>query len=165
MSVNVLMRRIRRMALPALLAILAVPFSGSAAVHPDFSGAWKQSNERSVPQRSGDVTLQIEQHDPLLTVETTIVRGSGASRHALQRYTVDGKVSVSTGADGDEFHTSIAWSGQSLAFAIEEHEDGKLLLSQETWTLLEQGAVLQRVRVRSNGEQQTLIYLRRGPAR
>ena len=68
---------------------------------------------------------------------------------------------MSTGADGDEFHTSITWSGLSLVFAVEEHEDGRILLSKETWTLLENGAVLQRVRGRSDGgEKQTLIYTR-----
>jgi hypothetical protein len=79
----------------------------------------------------------------------------------MQRYSTDGKTSVSTGADGDEFHTSIVWNGQSLVFSVEEHENGRILLSKETWTLLENGAVLQRVRGPSGGgEKQTLIYTR-----
>lgn len=143
------MRRIwRRASLVALLAALA--FVGRAEDHPDFSGTW----------RSGDVTLRIDHHDPLLTVETNILRDSGAPRHALQHYTVDGKVSVSTGADGDEFHTSVVWDGQGLTFSIEEHEDGRILLSTERWTLLENGKELQRVRERSSGEKRTLLYLR-----
>ena len=52
----------------------------------------------------------------------------------MQRYTTDGKVSMSTGADGDEFHTSVVWKESSLVFSIEEHEDGRILLSRETWT-------------------------------
>jgi hypothetical protein len=59
--------------------------------------------------------------DPDLTVETTILRDSGAARHALQHYTTDGKSSISTGADGDEFHTCVVWSGQGLVFSVEEH--------------------------------------------
>src|SRR6202161_3415027 len=74
---------------------------------PDFSGQWKQDNDRCQPKRNGDVTLRIEHHDPELTVETSISRNSGNSRHAVQKYTTDGIVSVSTGADGDEFHTSV----------------------------------------------------------
>jgi hypothetical protein len=132
-----------------------------AQARPDFSGTWKQSNERSLPQRKGDVTLKIDHRDSELTVETTILRGSGAQRHALQHYTTDSKVSVTTGADGDEFHTSIAWNGVSLVFSVEEHEDGRIILSSETWTLIENGAALQRVRQLADGEKtETLIYLR-----
>jgi len=129
--------------------------------HPDFSGTWKQSNERCIPKRTGDVTLLIDHRDPDLVVETTIVRTAGAPRHAVQRYSTDGRTSVSTGADGDEFHTSVTWSGPSLVFAVEEHEDGRILLSKETWTLLDDRTVLQRIRERAEGgTQQTLIYTR-----
>jgi hypothetical protein len=136
--------------------------------NPNFSGTWKQSTERSIPRRTGNVTLHIEHHDPELAVETTVIRGSAASRHAEQHYTTDGKVSVSTGADGDEFRTSIVWSGQSLVFSVEEHEDGRIILSRETWTLIENGAALERVREGAKGSpdstgKQTLIYLREVP--
>jgi hypothetical protein len=154
------------MFLGLLLAIPMVPAGLLSQPNPDFSGTWQQSNERSSPKRMGNVTLQIQHRNPELTVETTIVRGSGATRHAVQRYTTDGKSSLSTGADGDEFHTSIVWNGQSLVFSIEEHEDGRILLSKETWTLIENGAALQRVRepVSPDGAgKQTLIYLRQAP--
>jgi hypothetical protein len=155
----------RRMFLGLLLAVLMAPRGICAQPNPDFSGTWKQSNERSMPKRMGDVTLDIDHRDPELTVETTILRGSAPARHAVQRYTTDGKVSISTGTDGDEFHTSIVWSGQSLIFSVEEHEDGRILLSKETWTLIENGAALQRVREGVNASpdgagKQTLIYLR-----
>ncbi|MGA3081675.1 MAG: hypothetical protein ABSD44_09880 [Terracidiphilus sp.] len=154
------------MFLGLLLAILMVTPGIYSQSNPDFSGTWKQSNEGSSPKQMGSVTLQIQHRDPELTVETTMVRGSGAPRHALQRYTTDGKLSLSTGADGDEFHTSIVWNGQSLVFSIEEHEDGRVLLSKETWTLIENGAALQRVREPINPDgagKQTLIYLREAP--
>jgi hypothetical protein len=65
------------------------------------------------------------------------------------------------GQTGNEFHTSVTWSGPSLVFAVEEHEDGRILLSKETWTLIDNGTVLQRVRGLSDGgEKQTLIYTR-----
>jgi hypothetical protein len=136
--------------------------------HPDFSGTWKQSNERCTPNRTGDVTLHITQRDSDLTVETTILRNGGTPRHALQHYTTDGKTSVSTGADGDEFHTSAVWNGESLVFSVEEHEDGRIILSKETWTLIENGAALQKEKVSSKvaadgTRNQTLIYLRTSP--
>ena len=127
---------------------------------PDFSGQWEQDNDRCQPKRNGDVTLKIEQHAPALTVETTIARSSGSPRHAVQKYTTDGKASVSTGTDGDEFHTSIVWSGQSLVFSIEEHEEGRILQSKETWSVIDDGKSLERIREPASGEKQTLFYRR-----
>lgn len=128
--------------------------------HADFSGTWNLDGKRCVPERNGDVTLAIVHRDPLLRVETTIVRGSAAPRHAVQHYSIDGKPSVSTGADGDEFHTAIVWQGQSLALTIAEHEDGRILPSKETWSLANNGNVLQRVREMPDGKTQTLVYVR-----
>ena len=126
----------------------------------DFSGLWKQDNDRCLPKRNGDVTLRIEHNDPELTVETSISRNSASSRHAVQKYTTDGKVSVSTGADGDEFNTSVVWKDSSLVLSIEEHEDGRILQSKETWSIIEDGAALERIRERPNGEKQTLFFRR-----
>jgi hypothetical protein len=153
------------MFLVLLLAGVMGP-SGSCLPNADFSGTWKQSNERSTPARTGSVILQIDHRDPDITVETTILRGSAASRHALQHYTTDGKTSVSTGVDGDEFHTSVVWSGQGLVFSVEEHEDDRIILSRETWTLIENGTALERCRERSGSQEdakQKIIYLRETP--
>ena len=125
---------------------------------PDFSGLWRQDNDRCQPKRNGDVTLRIEHHGPELTVETSISPNSSGSRHAVQKYTTDGKVSASTGADGDIFYTSAVWKDSRLVFSIEEHEDGRILPSKETWSIIEDGATLERVRERLNGEQQTLFF-------
>jgi hypothetical protein len=154
----------RRLFLGLLPALLLVPTGICSPPNPNFSGTWKQSNERSVPKRPGDVILQIDHHDPDMTVETTILRGSAAPRHALRRYTTDGKTSTSTGADGDEFHTSVVWSGPALVFSVEEHEDGRIIPSRETWTLIENGAALERRRERNGtAGEQTIIYLRDAP--
>jgi hypothetical protein len=160
----------RRMYLGLLLAVLMAPLAICAQTNPDFSGTWKLSNEHSMPRRMGDVTMHIDHRDPELSVETTMFRGSAAPRHAVQHYTTDSKVSISTGADGDEFHTSVVWKRQSLVFSIEEHEDGSILLSKEIWTLIESGAALKRVRENVNASpegagKQTLIYLRETPLR
>jgi hypothetical protein len=127
---------------------------------PDFSGLWKQDNDRCQPKRNGDVKLRIEHHEPELTVDTSISRDSQSPRHAVQKYTTDGKISISTGVDGDEFHTSVVWADAKLVFSIEEHEDGRILLSKETWSLVESGAMLERTRERANGEKQILFFRR-----
>jgi len=145
------------------LGILLLSTAGAAArpqAAPDFSGQWKQDNDRCQPKRNGDVTLRIERHEPELTVETSISRKSPETRQAVQQYTTDGKVSVSTGADGDEFNTSVVWKDSSLVFSIEEHEDGRILRSKETWSVIEDGATLERIRGRPNGEKQILFFRR-----
>jgi len=148
-----------RMFLTILLLMTAVAVT-CAQRTPDFSGLWKQDNDRCVPKRNGDVTLRIEHHGPELTVERSISRNSSSSRHAVQKYTTDGKTSVSAGVDGDEFHTSVVWKDFSLVFSIEEHEDGRVLQSKETWSIVEDGTTLERVRERLNGERQTLFFRR-----
>jgi hypothetical protein len=139
-------------------AIVSLSFA-SAASAPDFSGIWKQSNERCSPKRTGDVTLNIEHHDPELVLETT---SKGLiTRHALQRYTTDGVESTSTGADGDEFHSSVVWKEGTLVFDITEVEGSRRLKSTETWSLVDGGESLKRVRRTEKAGDQTLIYVRK----
>jgi hypothetical protein len=145
--------------------------SGASPKSPNFSGTWRQSNERSSPARTGDVMLLIDHRDPELTIETSSTRGAAPPRHATQHYTTDGKASVSTGADGDEFHTSVTWKDQSLVFQIEEHEDGRILLSREVWSLIQNGSALERLRERrgepsskGGAQGQTIVYLRESTA-
>jgi hypothetical protein len=69
----------------------AIAATAQPQTTPDFSGLWKQDNDRCQPGRSGDVTLRIEHREPELTVETTILRGSQPAPHAVQQYTTDGK--------------------------------------------------------------------------
>jgi hypothetical protein len=68
-----------------LLAIAADTACAQATF--DFSGLWKQDNDRCQPKRNGDVTLRIEHHGPELTVETSISRHSSSPRQAVQKYT------------------------------------------------------------------------------
>jgi hypothetical protein len=140
-----------------LIVIAAISFAAETST-PDFSGNWKQSNEQCSPKRTGDVTLRIEHRDPELVVETT---SKGLiTRHALQRYTTDGAVSKSTGADGDEFHSSVVWKDGALAFDITEIEGGKQLRSTETWNLIDGGERMKRMRMTEKAGDQTLIYVR-----
>jgi hypothetical protein len=152
------LRRMRvRLCILLLFAISVVAWPQAA---PDFSGLWKQDNDRCLPKRSGDVTLRIEHHDTELSIETSLLYDSVNSRHTVQKYTTDGRVSVSTGVDGDEFHTVVVAKDSSLVFSIEEHEDGRILRSTEMWSLIENGATLQRARERPDGEKQILFYKR-----
>ena len=55
-------------------------------------------------------------------------------------------------------------------FSVEEHEEGRVIMSKETWTLTENGSSLRRLREISEvGEEgarrQTLIYLRQSADR
>lgn len=143
-----------------ILVVSGAATIACAQTTPDFSGQWKLDNDRCLPKRNGDVTLHIEHHDPELTVETTMSHGSQNRRHAVQKYTTDGNVSVSTGTDGDEFHEAVILKDASLIFSIEEHEDGRILHSKETWTLIENGATLERIRERPNGERQAHFFRR-----
>ena len=121
-----------------------------------------------MPKRTGDVTRAIDHRGSDLTVETTALRTAGPPRHAMQRYSTDGRTSVSTGSDGDEFHTSLVWKDQSLVFSIEEHEDGRIIHSKETWTLIGKGDLLQVDREMldlpaGEARKERLIYLRHSP--
>jgi hypothetical protein len=150
---------------PLLLLLLCTAMAAAQAqTAPDFSGTWQQDNDRCQPKRSGDVTLLVDHRDPQLTVETTIARNGQHSRHAIQIYATNGTVSVSTGADGDEFHTSVVRDGARLIFTVEEHEDGRILRSRESWSLIENDATLQRTREPEHGEKQILIYRRESVA-
>ena len=62
----------RRLFLGLLPALLLAPTGICSPPSPNFSGTWKQSNERCVPKRTGDVILHIDHRDPDLTVETTL---------------------------------------------------------------------------------------------
>ena len=58
---------------------------------------------------------------------------------------------VWTGADGDEFYTPVVWKDSSLIFSIEEHEDGRIFLSTETWQLIDHHSALDRSLERPDG--------------
>jgi hypothetical protein len=156
----------RRVFLSMLPAWLLMPVVNSQTTRPNFSGVWLQNNQGSTPARTGYVELKIDHQDPDLTIATTVMRKSSPPRHAVQHYRTDGQSSVSTGVDGDEFHSTVVWRDQSLLFSVEEHEDGRVLYSRETWTLGENNKILTRLRERTGGddraERQTIRYQREG---
>ncbi len=80
-------------------------------------------------------------------------------------YEIGGKEIVYTGTDGDEFHSRAEWSGDAIVFTVVEHERGKLIPFVETWTLIDDGKSLQRVKVGINPKQEprTVTVLERQP--
>ena len=158
-----------RRLLLGLFSTFLLTFAGLCSeAKPDFSGTWRQSNEQCIPKRTGEVTRRIDHRGSDLVVETNVVRGSGPPRHAVQRYSIHGGTSISKGTDGDEFHTSIDWKEESLTFSIEEHEEGRILFSRETWTLPADGSALkvERDDLDATGKEirkQTLVFLRQPP--
>ena len=76
-----------------ILVLSGASVAARTRTTPDFSGLWKQDNDRCQPERSGNITLHIEHRNPEIAVETTISRASASPRHAVQKYTTDGKVS------------------------------------------------------------------------
>ncbi len=139
--------------------LLAFPVLLAQSTKPNFSGTWKKDNAHSTPARPGEVTMRIEHHDPELIVNLTITRPSAPEQHVQQRYTTDGKESVSTGADGDSYHTKVVWRDGALVFTIVEHEDDNLINSLEVWSVSPDGGTLTRVRRGESGEQ-TIVYVR-----
>ena len=75
--------------------------------------------------------MPIEHHDPKLTGNLTITRPSAPEQHVQQKYTTDGRESISTGADGDSYYTKVVWRNGALVFTIAEHEDDNLINSLE----------------------------------
>ncbi len=146
-----------------LAALLAIP-ALRAQTHPDFSGVWKQANERCIPKQSGEATITIKQHDPELSVEIASRMGTAPLSRGEKLYTLNGKPTMMKDSEGDEVDNAVSWHGQSIVFSTDEHEDGRILHSEETWTLVENGAVLQRIRTGlKSGRTQTLIYLKARP--
>lgn len=73
--------------------------------------------------------------------------GSRGERSLDLKYEIGGKELVYRGLDGDEYHSKVNWSGNSLFFTTVEHEAGRQIHSTETWTVIEAGKTLQRVKI------------------
>jgi hypothetical protein len=147
--------------LAALLAVPALTAALHAETHPDFSGVWKQANERCIPKQSGEATITIKQHDPQISIEMASKMGTAPVSRGEKLYTLNGKPTMMKDSEGDEVDNSVTWHDKSIVFSTDEHEDGRILHSEETWTLVENGSVLQRIRTGlKSGRTQTLIYVK-----
>jgi hypothetical protein len=132
--------------LSVLLLFHPSPFLG-AEMPVDFSGVWQQDVSRSVPQRKskGAREMKIQQIGRILTIKITTNTNKGTQSLDL-KYEIGGQELIYTGLDGDEFHTKVRWDGESLVFDTVEHERGRQIMSKQTWTLVNGGAVLREVK-------------------
>jgi len=131
----------------------------------NLSGTWQQNNERSSsPPRNKARTYKmiVKASDKALRVHVIADNGHG-ERDLDLNYEIDGKELVYTGIDGDEYHSKVHWDGDSLVFTTVEHERGRLIPSQETWTLIDSGNSLQRVKVSPGKESKSVYLLERQP--
>ena len=115
---------------------------------PNFSGTWKQNNEKSKLNRPSTLKSyvnKIEHKDPNLKVVTTLVGDRGEYTYE-RSYTTGGKEQVTKDREGDEFHTTVKWEGKTLVFETSEVERERKLTTTEKWTLSEDGKTLTKVR-------------------
>ena len=125
-----------------------------------MAGTWQQNNERCVPpprNKSYSYKMTVELSDNILRVHITSNNGHGERQNAFT-YEIGGKELVYIGSDGDEFHARVHWDGDALVFDIVEHEGVRLIRSRDTWTLIDSGKSLQRVR-ESPDERSRAIYV------
>jgi hypothetical protein len=140
-------------ALSVSLVFHPSPFFG-AEMPVDFSGVWQQDVSRSVPQRKskGAREMKIQQIGRMLAIKITANTNKGTRTLDL-KYEIGGQELIYTGLDGDEFHTKVRWDGASLVFDTVEHERGRQIMSNQTWTLANGGAALREVKQVRDAEE------------
>jgi hypothetical protein len=135
---------------------------GPINARSNLSGTWQQNNERSIPppgNKARSYKMTVEASEKALRVRVIANSGHG-ERTLVLNYEIGGKELVYTGMDGDQYHTKVHWDGDLLVFTTVEHERGRLISSQETWTLIDSGNSLQRVKVSSApGEESKTVYV------
>jgi hypothetical protein len=138
-----------------LLALLA-GISASGQVPPDFTGHWGQNTASGVQRQ-----LDIEQNGLTLRVKTTVTNSKG-SRQLEVTWRIGGPETVYKGLDGDEFHSSVHWDGNSLVFETVESEGGNKIPETTVWTLSEDRKSFQ-VKRRSEGKGESFTTYVRQP--
>ncbi len=135
---------------------------GATHARSKMSGTWRQNNERSIPpphNKTHRYKMTVEASDETLRVRIIANKGHG-ERNLDLNYEIGGRELVYTGMDGDEYHSKVHWDGDRLVFTTVEHERGRPIPSQETWTLIDSGNSLQRVKVSSApGEESKSVYV------
>jgi hypothetical protein len=136
--------------------------AGLVNARSNLSGTWQQNNERSIPpprNKSHSYKMTVEASAKALRVRIIANNGHGEQTLDLN-YEIGRRELVYTGIDGDEYHSKVRWDGDSLVFTTVEHERGGLIPSEETWTLIDSGNSLQRVKVSSApGKESKYVYV------
>jgi len=152
-----------------LAALLQVGVQ-TATISPaaeNWSGHWLQNNQRSAPaprNKSYTFQMDVELNGSQLQIHSSMNNGRNGDRKLDLTYEIGGKEIVYTGMDGDEFHAKARWSGDELLFTVVEHERGRLIPFAETWTLIDGGKSLRRVKVWNDPkEPRAVTVLERAP--
>ena len=136
---------------------------GPVNARSKLSGTWQQNNERSVPRprnKAHSYKMTVEASAKALRVRIIANNGHG-ERNLDLNYEIGGRELVYTGIDGDEYHSKVRREGDSLVFTTVEHERGRLIPSEETWTLIDSGKSLQRVKASPDEESKRVYVLER----
>jgi len=137
------------LSLMVMLAFVAPLMINAQAGKANFAGSWKYNAEKSnVGQAAGQGQGQggmrmggggdfvAKQEANLLTVTRTMVRQDGTSNTTETKYTLDGKVTVTTNQRGDSKSTA-TWSadGKSLTVVTTMAMNDMEMKTTAVWTL------------------------------
>jgi len=122
---------------------LTLTVSAIGQVKPNFSGTWKQNNEKSNLAPDAPVWVhKVKQKGAELKVETTITGSRGVSNHE-NTYTTDGKKQMTKDRDGDALTRSVKAIRLS---SWQWRKSGHTLTTREAWTLSDDGKTLVKTR-------------------
>jgi len=145
--------------LRSLFLSLLLAAAATAQTRPDVNGTWKQDNTRSSARPGTKYTYwnKIEYKDPNLTLTTMFTGGDRPDSSSSRTYTTDGKPTVSSDREGDQFTTTVKWEANALIFETVEKERANTLTTRETWTFSADGKTLtkkiQRTGSRGDSDQ------------
>jgi hypothetical protein len=135
------------LSLTIMLAFVAPLMINAQAGKANFAGSWKFNAEKSnlgQPQgqgqgggmRMGGGDFVAKQEANLLTVTRTMVRQDGTSNTTENKYTLDGKETVTTTQRGESKSTA-TWSadGKSLTIVTKMMMNGNEMKTTAVWTL------------------------------
>jgi hypothetical protein len=135
----------RRSSLLMLMLVLGlttmITFAQQGNVN--FSGNWKLNEAKSEMgqgrMRMGASSMIVKQNGNNLSVERRSVRQDGTANTTEEKFTLDGKVNVNTGAMNRQSSSTVAWTGRSLTFQssqrFERNGQTTEMKSSEVWSL------------------------------
>lgn len=128
--------------------LLCIPAVAQQQQHPDFSGTWKQNNERSQRKSQTVYTNKILWQEPELHV-TTMTEGTRGEFAYTRAYTIGAAPKLRHNKDGEDKQQAVKWDGDALVFDTTEGDRHTV----ETWRLSEGGRVLTKTIQKGNTQQ------------
>jgi len=145
-------KRFINISLPFLAAFVTlILLSGSAIAQPNFSGSWAYNESKSTlgegPMKS-PTAMTINQQAGSVSVDLVQPSFDGGEEKRSEKYTLDGKESVSKGMMNSSVKTIVTWSGdkKELKFAktttFDMNGEAMEMKSTEGWSLSADGKAL-----------------------